>query len=178
MNEYAIEIKNVSKSYDSKNFAVDNLSLNITKGKFFALLGPNGAGKSTLINMIGNTVKKTSGDIWVNGYNIDTHTRSAKRSIGIVPQELNLDPFFTAYESLKLQSGLFGVKRSKRELEHLLDSVGLLSQANSPARSLSGGMRRRLLVAKSMVHQPKVLILDEPTAGVDIQFKNKFMEVY
>lgn len=172
----AIEVKNLSKTYKSafgqpEKIALDNVSLSIPRGSFFALLGPNGAGKSTFINILAGLVMKTSGDAKIWGYDIEDQMRAARRAIGIVPQELNLDPFFTPRELLEVQAGLYGVPQSMRRTDEILDAVGLADKANSYARTLSGGMRRRLLVAKAMVHSPKILVLDEPTAGVDIELR-------
>ena len=161
-------INNISKTYNNNFKALDNLSLKIKKGEIFALLGPNGAGKSTFINILGSLVKKNSGEIKICGLNIDSHSKSSKFKIGIVPQELNIDPFFSPNELLELQAGLYGIPKKNRKTEQILDNVGLLDQKNAYARTLSGGMRRRLLVAKALVHSPEMLILDEPTAGVDV----------
>lgn len=172
----AIEVKNLSKTYKGQygqpeKHALNDVSLAIPQGSFFALLGPNGAGKSTFINILAGLVIKTSGTAEIWGYDIEDQMRAARRAIGIVPQELNLDPFFTPRELMEVQAGLYGVPQSKRRTDEILEAVGLADKANSYARTLSGGMRRRLLVAKAMVHSPKILILDEPTAGVDIELR-------
>ena len=172
----AIEVKNLSKTYKSafgqpEKHALRDVSLSIPRGSFFALLGPNGAGKSTFINILAGLVVKSSGSAEIWGYDIESEMRAARRSIGIVPQELNLDPFFTPRELLEVQAGLYGVPKENRRTDEILEAVGLADKAKSYARTLSGGMRRRLLVAKAMVHSPQVLILDEPTAGVDIELR-------
>jgi len=172
----AIEVKNLSKTYESQygqpeKHALNNVSLTIPQGSFFALLGPNGAGKSTFINILAGLVVKSSGDARIWGYDIEDEMRAARRSIGIVPQELNLDPFFTPRELMEVQAGLYGVPKNQRRTNEILNAVGLADKASSYARTLSGGMRRRLLVAKAMVHSPQILVLDEPTAGVDIELR-------
>lgn len=173
----AISIKNLTKKYkDASNLALDSVSLEIPKGKIFGLLGPNGAGKSTIINILGGLVLKTEGDIKLAGYNLETDLKQAKFSIGIVPQELVLDPFFTPYEVLELQAGLFGLRKSERRTDELLKAVGLFDKKNAQARRLSGGMKRRLMVAKAMVHDPDILVLDEPTAGVDIELRKNLWD--
>ena len=181
--ENAVEISNLRKVYgrggnvpgsDGNTVAaLKGLSLNIPRGSFFALLGPNGAGKSTLINILSGLVIKTSGTARVWGHDIDADMRAARLSLGVVPQELNLDPFFTPRELLQVQAGLFGVPVDRCRPDEILAAVGLADKADAYARSLSGGMRRRLLVAKAMVHSPKVLILDEPTAGVDVELRRQ-----
>ena len=171
---YAIEAKEVNKNFIRKNkktLALKNFNIQIKKGSIHGLLGPNGAGKSTFINILGSLVKKDSGNINICNLNIDTATKESKFKIGIVPQELNIDPFFTPYELLELQAGLYGIKKAKRKTDEILENVGLIDQKNSYARTLSGGMRRRLLVAKALVHSPEMLILDEPTAGVDVDLR-------
>jgi ABC-2 type transport system ATP-binding protein len=156
--------------------ALDNIDLQIPKGSMFALLGPNGAGKSTTINIMAGLVVKSSGTVDINGYNIDTHPRSAKKSIGIVPQEITFDPFFTPKQMLELQAGMYGVPANQRKTMEILDMVGLADKAEAYARSLSGGMKRRLMVAKAMVHDPEILVLDEPTAGVDIELRQQLWD--
>ena len=171
---YAIEAKEVNKTFIKKNkktVALQNFNIQIKKGSIHGLLGPNGAGKSTFINILGSLVKKDSGNINVCNLNIDSETKQSKFKIGIVPQELNIDPFFTPYELLELQAGLYGIRKAKRKTDEILENVGLIDQKNSYARTLSGGMRRRLLVAKALVHSPEMLILDEPTAGVDVDLR-------
>ncbi len=171
---YAIEAKEVNKTFIKKNkktLALQNFYIQIKKGSIHGLLGPNGAGKSTFINILGSLVKKDSGNINICNLNIDSETKQSKFKIGIVPQELNIDPFFTPYELLELQAGLYGIRKAKRKTDEILENVGLIDQKNSYARTLSGGMRRRLLVAKALVHSPEMLILDEPTAGVDVDLR-------
>ncbi len=171
---YAIEAKGVNKTFIKKNkktLALQDFDIQIKKGSIHGLLGPNGAGKSTFINILGSLVRKDSGNINICNLNIDTATKQSKFKIGIVPQELNIDPFFTPYELLELQAGLYGIKKSNRKTDEILENVGLIDQKNSYARTLSGGMRRRLLVAKALVHSPEMLILDEPTAGVDVDLR-------
>ena len=173
----ALEIIELCKTYaGDKKVALDNVSLQVKKGSIFGLLGRNGAGKSTLINIMGGLVRKTSGVARVWGYDVETAARHARLSIGIVPQELNLDAFFTPREALDMQAGLYGIPRRKRHTETLLEMVGLRDKADTYARRLSGGMRRRLMVAKAMVHRPPVLILDEPTAGVDVELRQALWE--
>ncbi|HSV28294.1 MAG TPA: ABC transporter ATP-binding protein, partial [Candidatus Omnitrophota bacterium] len=170
----AIAAEGLRKVYNGKNgakIALDGVSLAIPRGSFFGLLGPNGAGKSTFINILAGLVKKTEGHVTVWDRDIDRDPRGAKAAIGVVPQELNLDPFFTPRELLDVQAGMYGVPRAERRTMEILEAVGLADKADSYARTLSGGMRRRLLVAKAMVHTPPVLILDEPTAGVDIELR-------
>jgi ABC-2 type transport system ATP-binding protein len=174
--EYAVEVVDLAKTYARRRngppvVALDRVTLRVPRGAFFALLGPNGAGKSTLINIMAGLVRRSSGTARVWGFDIDREMRAARRAIGVVPQELNLDPFFTPRELLEVQAGLYGVPAHERRSDEILEAVGLGAQANAYARSLSGGMRRRLLVAKAMVHAPRVLVLDEPTAGVDIELR-------
>ncbi len=172
--KFSIEANKVNKIYKKKNKRIDalnNFNINIKKGSIYGLLGPNGAGKSTFINMLGGLVLKTSGSIKICGIDIDKHSKLSRTKIGIVPQELNIDPFFTPIELLELQGGLYGVAKKNRKSEEILFNLGLAEQKNSYARTLSGGMRRRLLIAKALVHNPDVLILDEPTAGVDVELR-------
>jgi ABC-2 type transport system ATP-binding protein len=174
-HKFSIEAKNVNKRYKGKESiaaALTDFNLNIPKGSIYGLLGPNGAGKSTFINILGGLVKKSSGEIKICGINIDENAKSSRKKIGIVPQELNIDPFFTPIELLELQAGLYGVTKKNRKSEEILFNVGLLDQRNAYARTLSGGMRRRLLVAKALVHDPEIIVLDEPTAGVDVNLRN------
>ena len=172
--------KNVNKIY-SKNTsnavkALDNLNLEVKEGEIFGLLGPNGAGKSTFINILGGTVIKSSGYVNVWGFDVDKNPRQVKASIGIVPQETNIDPFFTPYELLELNAGLYGIKKKDRITNTILKLVALDKQSGSYSRGLSGGMKRRLLVAKALVHQPPIIILDEPTAGVDVELRKNLWE--
>lgn len=181
MTQNAISIKNLSKTYKGNKkspdkLALDNVSLDIPKGSTFALLGPNGAGKSTIINIMAGLVIKSAGTVDIWGIDIDEDERSAKRAIGIVPQELNYDPFFSPRQVLELQAGLYGVPKDKRETMKILDMVGLADKADAYTRSLSGGMRRRLMVAKAMVHKPPILVLDEPTAGVDVELRKQLWD--
>lgn len=167
----AIEIRGLEKTYASGKVALHGIDLSIPRGTIFGLLGPNGAGKSTTINILAGLVNKTGGTASIWGFDIDEHPRNAKRSIGIVPQELVFDAFFTPYETLEITAGLFGVPKAQRRTMELLRAVRLEDKAHAYARTLSGGMKRRLLVAKALVHNPPVLVLDEPTAGVDIELR-------
>ena len=176
--ENAVETVDLCKTYRADGGqpprqALKDVTLNIPRGSFFGLLGPNGAGKSTLINILAGLVIRTSGEARVWGFDIDRDMRAARRAIGVVPQELNIDPFFTPRELLELQAGLYGVAKADRRTDEILAAVGLTAQAEAYARTLSGGMRRRLLVAKAMIHAPLVLVLDEPTAGVDIDLRRQ-----
>ena len=174
-NKLALEIKNLTKTYqgESEYYALDDVSLNVKAGSIFGLLGPNGAGKSTLINIISGIVFKSSGDVSVWGMDIEKERKQSKLAVGIVPQELNIDAFFTPDELLDLHSGMFNVPKAFRKTKELLKLMDLSDKAKSYSRKLSGGMRRRLLVAKAMVHSPPILILDEPTAGVDVELRQK-----
>ena len=176
MNKKSVlTVKNLNKIYSKKGSistqALKNLNLQVKEGEIFGLLGPNGAGKSTFINILGGSVIKTDGEVNVWGFNLDKNPRQVRASIGIVPQEVNLDPFFSPKKLLELQAGLYGIKKKDRITDAILKLVSLEKQANSYSRSLSGGMKRRLLVAKAMVHQPPIIILDEPTAGVDVDLR-------
>jgi ABC-2 type transport system ATP-binding protein len=172
----AIALENLTKVYSGGKRALDSVSLEIPRGSMFGLLGPNGAGKSTMINILAGLVNKTSGSASIWGFDIDQHPRNAKRSIGIVPQEIIFDAFFTPFETLELQAGLFGVPKAQRRSMELLRAVHLDDKAHVYSRTLSGGMKRRLLVAKALVHAPPVLVLDEPTAGVDIELRAQLWE--
>ena len=177
----AIEVSSLSKTYAGSrgkpaHQALHAVDLQVPAGSIFGLLGPNGAGKSTLINILAGTVVKTSGTAIVWGTNIDDNPRQARANIGIVPQELSVDAFFTPRQTIDLMAGLYGVPKAERQTDAILDMVGLVEQADMYARSLSGGMRRRLLVGKAMVHQPPILILDEPTAGVDVALRQRLWE--
>ena len=177
--ELAIETVGLSKTYASggdgqETEALKDVSLRVPQGSFFGLLGPNGAGKSTLINILAGLVIKTSGEARICGHDIEKDMRQARLSIGIVPQELNIDPYFTPRELLEVQAGFYGLRKSERRTTEVLDAVGLADKADAYARSLSGGMRRRLLLAKAMVHSPPVLVLDEPSAGVDVDLRRGF----
>src|SRR6188474_37063 len=179
--EPAIRISELCKTYTSKGSdpkrALDEVSFDVPRGQIFGLLGPNGAGKSTLINILAGLVVKSGGSANVWGFDIDEHPRNAKRSIGVVPQEILFDPFFTPREALELQAGLYGVPKADRRTMELLRAVRLEDKAGAYARTLSGGMKRRLLVAKAMVHSPPILVLDEPTAGVDVELRRQLWEL-
>ena len=167
----AIRLTGLEKTYAGGKRALDGISLTIPRGSMFGLLGPNGAGKSTLINILAGLVTKTAGTAEVWGFDIDQNARNAKASLGVVPQELLFDAFFTPFETLELQAGLFGVPKARRQTMELLRKVRLDDKAHAYSRTLSGGMKRRLLIAKALVHNPPVVILDEPTAGVDIELR-------
>ncbi len=172
---YSIDANNVNKTFKRKSSeikALKDFNIKIKKGSIHGLLGPNGAGKSTFINILGGLVKKNTGNLKICGIDIDKNLKLAKFKIGIVPQELNIDPFFTPFELLELQAGLYGISKKNRKTEEILNNVGLLDKKDAYARTLSGGMRRRLLVAKALVHNPQMLILDEPTAGVDVELRS------
>ena len=175
-DQSALSIEGLTKTYFSKDKnkitkALNNVSFSVKKGSMLALLGPNGAGKSTLINILAGIVNKTSGKVNINGYDIDKKIRDAKLSIGVVPQEIVIDPYFTPRETLNFQSGYYGLKRAEYKTEDLLDILELKDKAEAYVRNLSGGMKRRLMIAKAMVHSPPILILDEPTAGVDVTLR-------
>ena len=171
----ALKVEKLTKIYSEKSSkeikALNNLNLEVKEGEIFGLLGPNGAGKTTFLNILAGTVVKNSGSVEVWGYDLDKNPRQVRSSIGIVPQEINLDAFFSPYKLLELQAGLYGIPKKDRITDTILKLVSLEKQANSYARSLSGGMKRRLLIAKAMVHRPPILVLDEPTAGVDVQLR-------
>lgn len=173
--KHAISITDLRKTYVDKTGqnkeALKGVSLDVPEGSFFGLLGPNGAGKSTLINIMAGLVTKTSGVVKISGHDLDTDTRAAKRSIGIVPQELMLDTFFTVRQALDFTAGYYGVPKQERRTQAIIDAMGLSDKADVSSRKLSGGMRRRLLVGKALVHNPPVLVLDEPTAGVDVELR-------
>ena len=174
----AIELRNLQKTYaasgkSAEKIALKGIDLDIPAGSMFGLLGPNGAGKSTMINILAGLVVKSGGSANIWGYDIDTDIRNAKRSIGIVAQELSFDPFFTPKQILEIQAGYYGLDKSERWTDELLELVGLSDKANAWMRSLSGGMKRRLMVAKAMVHRPPILVLDEPTAGVDVELRRQ-----
>jgi ABC-2 type transport system ATP-binding protein len=177
----AIEIKNLNKTYKTgpnkkPKVALNDVSLDIPQGSIFGLLGPNGAGKSTMINIMAGLVIKTSGSVKIWDTDIDMDDRQARAAIGIVPQEINYDPFFTPEKLLDLQAGMYGVPKAERRTKELLELVGLSEQASAYTRTLSGGMRRRLMVAKAMVHNPPILVLDEPTAGVDVELRQQLWD--
>ena len=177
MDKIALSIENLTKTYSSnKNnksstIALDNLNFDVKQGEVFGLLGPNGAGKTTFLSILGGTVVKTKGRVNVWGFDLDQNPRQVRASIGIVPQEVNLDAFFSPKKLLELQAGLYGVPKKDRITDTIIKMVSLEKEANSYSRSLSGGMKRRLLIAKAMVHQPPILVLDEPTAGVDVELR-------
>ena len=173
MSQNAIELRGLKKTYaatkkNEAKTALSGIDLDIPRGSIFGLLGPNGAGKSTLINILAGLVNKSSGSVNIWGFDQDENPRQSRAAIGVMPQELNLDPFFTPGASLDMQAGLYGVPKNQRKTDEILRLIGLEDKANSYARSLSGGMRRRLLLGKALVHSPQILVLDEPTAGVDI----------
>ncbi len=175
----ALKVENVNKIYLQGNKHVEalkNISLEVKTGEIFGLLGPNGAGKSTFINILAGTVNKTNGFINVWGFDLDKNPRQVRASLGIVPQEINVDPFFSPKKILEIQAGLYGVKAQDRITDQILELTNLSDKAKAYTRNLSGGMKRRLLVAKAMVHQPPILILDEPTAGVDVDLRRKLLE--
>ena len=173
-------VKDLNKVYtkNSSNsiLAINKLNLEVKEGEIFGLLGPNGAGKSTFINILAGTTIKTSGEVNVWGFNLDRNPRQVRASIGIVPQEVNVDPFFTPRDLLELQAGMYGIKKKDRITDTILKLVSLENQSKSYTRSLSGGMKRRLLVAKALVHKPPIIILDEPTAGVDVELRNNLWD--
>jgi ABC-2 type transport system ATP-binding protein len=173
MPEAAISIVDLQKTYAGGKRALDGVTIDVPRGQIFGLLGPNGAGKSTLINILAGLVTKSGGRAIIWGFDIDEHPRNAKRSIGVVPQEILFDPFFTPKEALEIQAGLYGIPKADRRTMELLRAMRLEDKANAYARTLSGGMKRRLLVAKAMVHSPPILVLDEPTAGVDVELRQQ-----
>jgi ABC-2 type transport system ATP-binding protein len=173
MDAPAIRIDALSKTYAGGKAALNEVSFDVPRGQIFGLLGPNGAGKSTLINILAGLVIKTSGKVTLWGFDIDEHPRNAKRAIGVVPQEIIFDPFFTPRETLEIQAGLYGIRPGERQSDALLAAMHLTDKANAYSRTLSGGMKRRLLVAKAMVHSPPILVLDEPTAGVDVELRRQ-----
>ena len=182
MNKIALSVENLTKIYSKNkktgisNKALNSLNFEVKQGEVFGLLGPNGAGKTTFLSILAGTVNKTKGKIIVWGFDLDLNPRQVRASIGIVPQEVNLDAFFSPRKLLELQAGLYGVPQKERITDIILKMVALEKQADSYARSLSGGMKRRLLIAKAMVHQPPILVLDEPTAGVDVELRKNLWE--
>ncbi len=175
----ALIAKNVNKIYQQGTKQIEalkDISLEVKTGEIFGLLGPNGAGKSTFINILAGTVNKSNGSVIVWGFDLDKNPRQVRASLGIVPQEINVDPFFSPKKLLEIQAGLYGVKQKDRITDKILELTNLSDKANAYTRSLSGGMKRRLLVAKAMVHQPPILILDEPTAGVDVDLRRKLLD--
>ena len=179
MYDLAIEIKDLKKTYINKGLqkeALKSIDLQVKKGSFFGLLGPNGAGKSTIINIMAGLVNKTSGKVIICGNDIDKNPKEAKFKIGIVPQELIIDPFFNVYETLEIYAGYFGIRKADRKTLEIINALGLSDKAKNLPRSLSGGMKRRLLVAKALVHSPELLVLDEPTAGVDVELRTQLWQ--
>lgn len=176
MTQDAIRIKDLRKTYAGGKQALKGVDLNVPAGSVFGLLGPNGAGKSTMINIMAGLVTKTSGQVDIWGWDQDKNPRQSRAAIGVMPQELNLDPFFTPWAALEVQAGLYGVPKAQRRSDEILEMVGLTDKAEAYARTLSGGMRRRLLLAKALVHHPQILVLDEPTAGVDIELRQMLWE--
>ena len=181
MNKFALAVENLTKVYSSPktkkhNKALNDLSFQVRQGEVFGLLGPNGAGKTTFLSILGGTVIKTSGKVNVWGFDLDQNPRQVRASVGIVPQEVNLDAFFSPKKLLELQAGLYGISKENRITDLILKMVSLQDKADAYSRSLSGGMKRRLLIAKAMVHQPPNLILDDPTAGVDVELRNNLWE--
>ena len=180
MNKVALTVENLSKIYfkkkgNSQLTALNKVNLEVNQGEVFGLLGPNGAGKTTFLNILAGTVIKSDGKVKVWGFDLDRNPRQVRAAIGIVPQEVNLDAFFSPRKLLELQAGLYGVTKNEMITDLILKTVSLESQANSYSRNLSGGMKRRLLIAKAMVHQPPILVLDEPTAGVDVVLRNQLL---
>lgn len=177
----AFEVTGLTKTYRDRKtgeekVALHGIDLAVPQGAFFGLLGPNGAGKSTLINILAGTVLKSGGTVRINGHDIDSARKAASLSLGVVPQELVLDTFFTVRQALEITAGYYGIPKAKRRTDEIIDAMGLRDKANSPSRRLSGGMRRRLLIGKALVHTPPLLILDEPTAGVDVELRRSLWE--
>ncbi|MEM1130282.1 MAG: ABC transporter ATP-binding protein, partial [Pseudomonadota bacterium] len=182
MSNYAIEIDGLRKTYagakgEAPKDALKSVDLRIPTGSIFGLLGPNGAGKSTLINILAGLVQKSGGKVRIWGFDQDVNPRQSRAAIGVMPQELNLDPFFAPRAALEVQAGLYGVPSHQRRTDEILETIGLADKANAYARTLSGGMQRRLLLGKALVHDPQVLVLDEPTAGVDVELRNSMWEL-
>ncbi|MDQ7004378.1 MAG: ABC transporter ATP-binding protein [Ghiorsea sp.] len=173
---YALEVKQLTKTYRNGKQALQGVDLSVPEGSFFALLGPNGAGKSSLINILADTVKPTSGHVTFLGHDLFRERRWCKQHLGVVPQEIAFDPFFNPRDILKIMSGMFGFKPDLKWIDELLERLELSEHAHKNARQLSGGMRRRLLVAQALVHKPKVVILDEPTAGVDVELRKRLWD--
>ena len=177
MENKIIEVSGLTKKYASSNsFALDHIDLTIESGSIFGLLGPNGAGKSTFINILSGLTNKSSGTVKVCGINLDENPKTVRGNIGVVPQEINIDPFFSPIQIMDIQAGLYGVKKNNNKNLEILKNLNLLEKATAYSRSLSGGMKRRLMVAKAMVHNPPLLILDEPTAGVDVELRSKLWD--
>ena len=177
MENKIIEVIGLTKKYSTNNsFALDHIDLNIAAGSIFGLLGPNGAGKSTFINILSGLTNKTSGKVKVCGIDLDENPKTVRGNIGVVPQEINIDPFFSPIQIMDIQAGLYGVNKNNNRNLEILKNLDLLDKAKAYSRSLSGGMKRRLMVAKAMVHNPPLLILDEPTAGVDVELRSKLWD--
>ena len=177
MENKIIEVSGLSKKYTSaKSFALDHIDLTINSGSIFGLLGPNGAGKSTFINILSGLTNKSSGVVKVCGIDLDENPKTVRGNIGVVPQEINIDPFFSPIQIMDIQAGLYGVKKENNKNLEILKNLDLFEKAKAYSRSLSGGMKRRLMVAKAMVHNPPLLILDEPTAGVDVELRSKLWD--
>jgi ABC-2 type transport system ATP-binding protein len=177
MENKIIEVSGLTKKYASSNsFALDHIDLTIESGSIFGLLGPNGAGKSTFINILSGLTNKSSGKVKVCGIDLDENPKTVRGNIGVVPQEINIDPFFSPIQIMDIQAGLYGVKKNNNKNLEILKNLNLLEKATAYSRSLSGGMKRRLMVAKAMVHNPPLLILDEPTAGVDVELRSKLWD--
>ena len=179
--DYAIEAEGLEKVYAAsgkmpEKRALKSIDLKVPRGQIFGLLGPNGAGKSTFINILAGLVTKTGGKAKIWGMDIDQHPRASRAAIGVVNQEITMDPFFTPEEALELQAGFYGVPKGERRTDEILEAVGLLDKRDAYVRQLSGGMKRRLMVAKALVHNPPVLILDEPTAGVDVELRRSLWQ--
>ncbi|MBD19666.1 MAG: multidrug ABC transporter ATP-binding protein [Rhodospirillaceae bacterium] len=176
----AVDIQNLTKIYNPSKGktveALNNINMKVPQGSIFGILGPNGAGKSTLINILAGLVVKTSGIAKIWNFDIERETRRARAAIGVVPQEVSLDAFFSPREALELQAGLYGVPKKERRTDEILEAIGLTEKANADARSLSGGMKRRLLIGKALVHAPPVVVLDEPTAGVDVELRRQLWD--
>ena len=176
----AVDIQNLNKIYNPSKGktveALNNINMKVPQGSIFGILGPNGAGKSTLINILAGLVVKTSGIAKIWNFDIERETRRARAAIGVVPQEVSLDAFFSPREALELQAGLYGVPKKERRTDEILEAIGLTEKANADARSLSGGMKRRLLIGKALVHTPPVVVLDEPTAGVDVELRRQLWD--
>ena len=177
---FAVDIQNLTKIYNPSKGktveALNNINMKVPQGSIFGILGPNGAGKSTLINILAGLVVKTSGIAKIWNFDIERETRRARAAIGVVPQEVSLDAFFSPREALELQAGLYGVPKKERRTDEILEAIGLTEKANADARSLSGGMKRRLLIGKALVHTPPVVVLDEPTAGVDVELRRQLWD--
>jgi len=172
MTKPIIEVIDLHKTYDNGTKALKGLNLTINEGEFFALLGPNGSGKTTFISTMAGSVKKTSGQIKIAGLDITKHREETKMMIGVVPQEVHFDSFFSVNEVLNLQSGYYGIQNNQKWIDEILQHLGLFDKKFTNTRALSGGMKRRLLIAKALVHKPKILVLDEPTAGVDVELRH------